>query len=509
MVESRTYDGFGNLIAGSRSDRYGRVGREWDAELGLQYNRARMYDPSSGRWLSEDPAGFAAGDANLHRYVGNDAAGATDPSGLADPDLPISRIYRTPEYHKLDAGAKDAADQRNTFFESVFKKHQNAEAAKFTSDKERRLILARAFDPATLKELARFKSIYNKLDAIPYANRTTEQHDTHEMLRRFYYRMENIGYNSNGIYLQYLNLDILKTPDPTIRSAPGAAPEERNFFTPFAQVAHSTLEGDLSPLLQFAIGTIDPSNGPFAVDSRITNPGYIIGFMYYPDESLWGGNPYIDIRNIYNNIIFAFATEAAGFVGPAAFAPAARLAIRPSAGMVYPRVGAPAAETLFAKMDRINHFPHPKLEAYIEWYKNHYAREMLPENVEDVIAAIKAGGYQVQRGPWAFNQGKLVNVPDQTRKWIAYEEWYHARVGNEGFLKDEIAALKKALPERVFPPGYKGKFGKEARPGRAAEEIAIKEYILKNHANLLDDADRFFLENQIKVMRVWGVYYGY
>ena len=42
---------------------------------------ARWYDPEVGRWLSEDPIGFEAGDANLYRYVGNGVTGTTDPSG--------------------------------------------------------------------------------------------------------------------------------------------------------------------------------------------------------------------------------------------------------------------------------------------------------------------------------------------------------------------------------------------------------------------------------------------
>ncbi|MFM7738667.1 MAG: hypothetical protein ACKO9H_04625, partial [Planctomycetota bacterium] len=32
--------------------------------------------------MSEDPLGFAAGDTNLSRYVGNSATNAVDPSGL-------------------------------------------------------------------------------------------------------------------------------------------------------------------------------------------------------------------------------------------------------------------------------------------------------------------------------------------------------------------------------------------------------------------------------------------
>jgi hypothetical protein len=41
-----------------------------------------MYDPTTGRWLSEDPIGFTAEDMNLYRYVKNDPINATDPSGL-------------------------------------------------------------------------------------------------------------------------------------------------------------------------------------------------------------------------------------------------------------------------------------------------------------------------------------------------------------------------------------------------------------------------------------------
>ena len=40
-----------------------------------------MYDPTLGRWLSQDPLGFSAGDADLYRFVGNDPTGWTDPTG--------------------------------------------------------------------------------------------------------------------------------------------------------------------------------------------------------------------------------------------------------------------------------------------------------------------------------------------------------------------------------------------------------------------------------------------
>ena len=43
----------------------------------------RWYDAGVGCWLSQDPIGFAAGDANLYRYVGNESTTHVDPSGLA------------------------------------------------------------------------------------------------------------------------------------------------------------------------------------------------------------------------------------------------------------------------------------------------------------------------------------------------------------------------------------------------------------------------------------------
>jgi len=53
-----------------------------DRFTGLYNNRARWYDAGAGRFISEDPIGFAAGDANLYRYCGNSPTNATDPSGM-------------------------------------------------------------------------------------------------------------------------------------------------------------------------------------------------------------------------------------------------------------------------------------------------------------------------------------------------------------------------------------------------------------------------------------------
>jgi RHS repeat-associated protein len=62
---------------------FGYAGRPVEERTGLSDNRARWYEPGTGRFINEDPSGFKGGDANLFRYVGNDPLNRIDPSGLA------------------------------------------------------------------------------------------------------------------------------------------------------------------------------------------------------------------------------------------------------------------------------------------------------------------------------------------------------------------------------------------------------------------------------------------
>jgi RHS repeat-associated protein len=54
------------------------------------YYRARYYDPSTGRFLSEDPAGFEGG-INSYAFVGNNPVDLIDPSGLYDTDPQVPK----------------------------------------------------------------------------------------------------------------------------------------------------------------------------------------------------------------------------------------------------------------------------------------------------------------------------------------------------------------------------------------------------------------------------------
>ena len=63
LAQTYTFDSFGKQTAssGSLTNPFQYTARESDPETGLYYYRARYYDPSAGRFLSEDPIDFAGG----------------------------------------------------------------------------------------------------------------------------------------------------------------------------------------------------------------------------------------------------------------------------------------------------------------------------------------------------------------------------------------------------------------------------------------------------------------
>jgi RHS repeat-associated protein len=92
VVERYVYDPYGAvtvLSAGWATEsgsqyawRYLFQGGRFDWGTGYYNFRHRDYSPGLGRWLSNDPLGFGAGDVNLYRFVADDPTSNTDPSGL-------------------------------------------------------------------------------------------------------------------------------------------------------------------------------------------------------------------------------------------------------------------------------------------------------------------------------------------------------------------------------------------------------------------------------------------
>ncbi|TWT29623.1 RHS repeat-associated core domain-containing protein [Blastopirellula retiformator] len=88
IVNHIAYSVFGEVTSQTNSSLdalpFYYTARYFDEATGLQYNTNRWYNPELGRWMSQDPIGFEAGDENLYRYVGNGHLNAVDPSGLRE-----------------------------------------------------------------------------------------------------------------------------------------------------------------------------------------------------------------------------------------------------------------------------------------------------------------------------------------------------------------------------------------------------------------------------------------
>lgn len=86
VVAQYEYDAWGNISkeVGDIENPFRFAGREWDEESGLYYCRARYYDPSVGRFISEDNAGEEFGQSsssNSYIYVRNNPVNLVDPFG--------------------------------------------------------------------------------------------------------------------------------------------------------------------------------------------------------------------------------------------------------------------------------------------------------------------------------------------------------------------------------------------------------------------------------------------
>jgi RHS repeat-associated protein len=84
-LSSHLYAAHGSALAATAAgDPFG-YGARWgyysDPETGLLLLTHRYYDPSAGRFLTRDPAGYAGG-VNLYAYVQNGPLSYSDPSGL-------------------------------------------------------------------------------------------------------------------------------------------------------------------------------------------------------------------------------------------------------------------------------------------------------------------------------------------------------------------------------------------------------------------------------------------
>jgi len=84
VAATYTYDSFGFMTnsTGSATNWFRYTARQFDSDTALYYYRARYYDPTTGRFLSEDPIGFKGSGTNFYAYAHNSPVNLIDPSGL-------------------------------------------------------------------------------------------------------------------------------------------------------------------------------------------------------------------------------------------------------------------------------------------------------------------------------------------------------------------------------------------------------------------------------------------
>jgi RHS repeat-associated protein len=95
-VTTYEYDPFGNTaISGAASANPSQyTGRESEGN-GLYFYRARYYSPLLGRFISQDPLGFAGSGPNFYAYAGNDPVDFRDPFGLTGPGTVVAGVAGT------------------------------------------------------------------------------------------------------------------------------------------------------------------------------------------------------------------------------------------------------------------------------------------------------------------------------------------------------------------------------------------------------------------------------
>jgi RHS repeat-associated protein len=112
-LDHAEYDSFGvRLDTVAVTFRFGYTAREFDGDVGLQWNRARWYDASTGRWVSEDPIGFFGHDTNISRYCNSRSVDTVDPSGHSGRPLTFEELGLLTAIHSMGSpGGSGGSEQ--------------------------------------------------------------------------------------------------------------------------------------------------------------------------------------------------------------------------------------------------------------------------------------------------------------------------------------------------------------------------------------------------------------
>jgi RHS repeat-associated protein len=111
------YSAFGSTrkTSGTITNEVRFTGERTDTESGLEFLRARTYDPSTGTFLQRDTWGITATSSqsiDAYVYTANDPANSTDPSGHAGGAGWRGLVLVRHDHHKLGFGRLHRTCQR-------------------------------------------------------------------------------------------------------------------------------------------------------------------------------------------------------------------------------------------------------------------------------------------------------------------------------------------------------------------------------------------------------------
>jgi RHS repeat-associated protein len=181
VVGTQDYDAFGATRSQTGVQLpFTYTGQQVDPESGLVYLRNRYLDPSTGRFQTPDPLGFAGSGVNLYAYVANSPLNATDPNGLGGPPDPDGLL--TAEFGAMQEGIATDVGPREYFtyqWEAGLSNEEDAAAAvaekamaatdcPFAAEGEGSTILYRAVGPnerADIQQSGKYRLKYGGAEA--------------------------------------------------------------------------------------------------------------------------------------------------------------------------------------------------------------------------------------------------------------------------------------------------------------------------------------------------------
>lgn len=128
------------------------------------------------------------------------------------------------------------------------------------------------------------------------------------------------------------------------------------------------------------------------------------------------------------------------------------------------------------------------------------------DNIDDLIESAKRrpygrhGNLSVEKGEFGSYLNGVIQYGEDTKRWEFIEEFLHYNVDKNHSLLNKRKEFRNLLKAN----GVRGNLG------RAAEEMAVKQWLL-DYSNLLgfDDVTKELLKNQIEQLGKYGIKYGY